>query len=575
MAVGNSFRIHGSVDDKVTKPIKGIRDAFARLQKDGGKGLAIGVGAAVTTKAFDVLGGAIRFVTDQVGKSIQAASNLNEQVSKSEVVFGDAADEIQAFAKTAADSLGLSERAALEAAGGFGVFFTGAGQSAGAAEDMSERMVTLAADLASFNNLDPTEVLQKLRSGLAGEAEPLRSVGVFLTEAKVRAKAMQMGLTDAHGELSEGAKILARYQIILDETGKAQGDFERTSDSLANAERTKNAALENAQARAGKAFLPYATAVEKAETGFLNFVASGLEGWTMLAAEIDGTAQAARELEHETRAMAAAEDNARRAGGALSSEARDLAKSLRSVSDRGGSVSRDIGEMRRRLDNAAASAIGLDGAMENLSDALFGATIRTGDLEEAKQDLDALLRAGPESKSAADMAIWKGQVAEARERVFDLQMQMAQQAGPEAFRSWLLEQKRILKDELNPELSKTIDLLLQVNAQQLSTSGGGKRAGAVTTSTSSTPTSTSSTVTIPRGALPTFAKGGTVPGPLGSPQLVVAHGGEEVVPSGAGGGLTVVFNSTWPPTPAQAREIARVVLSEADFRRGRGSFVPV
>ena len=217
-----------------------------------GKGLVQGLGLAGALGGAALLTKGLSAVTDEIGASIDAASDLNETISKSEVVFGDSADEMEAWAETADESLGLSKNAALGAAAGLGNLFNGLEETRDKSADFSKSMVGLAGDLASFNNLDPTEVLDKLRSGLTGEAEPLRSVGVFLTEAKVKAKAMELGLAGAHGELTEGAKVLARYQIILDETKSAQGDFARTSDGVANSERIKNAEMENARATLGQ-----------------------------------------------------------------------------------------------------------------------------------------------------------------------------------------------------------------------------------------------------------------------------------------------------------------------------------
>ena len=52
-----------------------------------------------------------------VAASIKAASDLNEQINKTKVVFGESADSVLAFAKTTATSMGVSEAAALTAAG--------------------------------------------------------------------------------------------------------------------------------------------------------------------------------------------------------------------------------------------------------------------------------------------------------------------------------------------------------------------------------------------------------------------------------------------------------------------------
>ncbi len=278
----NRIRILAQLDDKVSSELDKIRDKFDKI---GGKGAGASFFGNVGAKGLDLIGGAAlkagEAVGDFVNGSIDAASDLNESMSKSGVIFGSASDDVEKFAETADKSLGLSKAAALEAAASFGNLFLGAGRTQKDAAGLSKAMVGLAGDLASFNNLDPTETLEKLRSGLTGEAEPLRAVGVFLTEAKVKAKAMELGLADAHGELTEGEKVLARYQIILDETGTAQGDFARTSDELANAERTKNAELANLQAKAGLAFLPIAKEVTKAQIGLF-------EGLVLVADQLTG-----------------------------------------------------------------------------------------------------------------------------------------------------------------------------------------------------------------------------------------------------------------------------------------------
>src|SRR3546814_8984316 len=86
------------------------------------------------------------------------------------------------------------------------------------AAEMSQIFAQLAQDLGSFYNVDTETAIQKLRSGLSGESEPLRDFGVFLTEANVKAKALEIGLTGVGEELTEQEKILARNQLVLEAT---------------------------------------------------------------------------------------------------------------------------------------------------------------------------------------------------------------------------------------------------------------------------------------------------------------------------------------------------------------------
>jgi len=189
-------------------------------------------------------------------KAVDAASGLEESMNKVNVVFGDSADAVIAFSSTAAEALGQSQQQALEATGTFGNLFTAMGLGQGPAAEMSTSLVTLASDLASFNNIDPAEALEKLRSGLVGEAEPLRTLGVNLTAATTEAKALELGLADTAAELTAADLVTARYALIMEQTATAQGDFARTSDGLANSTRIAKAQLADAAATMGTQLLP-------------------------------------------------------------------------------------------------------------------------------------------------------------------------------------------------------------------------------------------------------------------------------------------------------------------------------
>ena len=130
------------------------------------------------------------------------------------------------------------------------------GFARGRAEQMSKGLVSLAADLASFNNASPEETLEAMRSGLAGETEPLRRFGVFLSDARLKQEAMSRGLYDGRGALSASAKASATYALILRDSADAQGDFRRTSGSLANQQRVLRAQYADVTTELGRALLP-------------------------------------------------------------------------------------------------------------------------------------------------------------------------------------------------------------------------------------------------------------------------------------------------------------------------------
>ena len=202
---------------------------------------------------------AIGTITQVIAPAIRAATDFEEATSKVNVIFGRASKSVKDFADTAARELGQSKQSVLDAAGAFGTF----GKAAGlAGEDLSlftTDFVTLATDLASFNNTTPEEAVQAIGAALRGESEPLRRFGVLLNDATLKAEAMELGIYKGSGALTAQQKILAAQSAIYKQTGDAQGDFARTADNLANKQRTLSALFKNFQIQLGQQLLPAAT----------------------------------------------------------------------------------------------------------------------------------------------------------------------------------------------------------------------------------------------------------------------------------------------------------------------------
>lgn len=249
-----SVDLRAKVDNYVSgmkKAAAASRSAQDAAEKNRRESALMGKVAAVVGTAV-----AVQFAK----KIVNAASDLNETVSKSSVVFGKNAAAVQAWAKTSAKAFGMSENAALGAASTYGNLFVSLGLAEEQSAKMSTKLVELAGDLASFNNVSPEEALDALRSGLVGETEPLKRFGVNMNEATLKAQAMKMGLVDTtKTALDPATKAQAAYALILEQTTTAQGDFARTSDGLANQQRILNAEWENAQASLGQTLLPAMT----------------------------------------------------------------------------------------------------------------------------------------------------------------------------------------------------------------------------------------------------------------------------------------------------------------------------
>lgn len=189
-------------------------------------------------------------------QAIDAASDLNESVNVTNITFGKAEDKVASFAKTAAESIGQSERAARSAAATFGGLLLNLGYTEDAAADTSIQLTKLASDLGSAFNTDPAEAALALSSALRGEQEPIQRYNVLLSDQAVRQEAVRLGLAATTATVDESGKVQARLSLIMEQTSRVQGDFANTSEGAANAQRIAAAKAEDSAADLGQNVLP-------------------------------------------------------------------------------------------------------------------------------------------------------------------------------------------------------------------------------------------------------------------------------------------------------------------------------
>lgn len=227
------------------------------------KGILGSLGSLAAPIAATIAGlGIGRLLSD----SINNASDFQEAGTAVTAVFGDADKTIQAFAANAATTLGQSTNMTLDAARVFGTFGKAAGLAGEDLAGFSTDFITLAADLASFNNTTPEQAIEALGAGLRGESEPLRAYGVLLDDAALKARATELGIYSGTGALTQQQKVLASQAEILAQTSTQQGDFAKTSGGLANQQRILSAGLANLSSSFGRLLLPAMLKV----VGFLN-----------------------------------------------------------------------------------------------------------------------------------------------------------------------------------------------------------------------------------------------------------------------------------------------------------------
>lgn len=252
----------GKAFDDVGKNANGLKDTIKNLGQQ--------IAAAFAAREI------IRFTK----QTIDAASDLNETLSKSQQIFGDASKAVEDFASNSAKQFGQSKQQAIDAAASFGVFGKSAGLTGQDLSKFSTDLVALSADLASFGNTTPEEAALALGAALRGEAEPIRRFGVLMDEATLKQEALAMGLIETtKGALTPQQKVLAANALIFKQTADAQGDFARTSDGVANQQRILEATFKDLQTEVGQKLLPTFNSTLKS----LNQILENLDADTVMS----------------------------------------------------------------------------------------------------------------------------------------------------------------------------------------------------------------------------------------------------------------------------------------------------
>lgn len=215
-----------------------------------------------------------QFAGDAFRGTIGSASELNAVVSKTKVIFGDAAASIIAEGDAMAASFGASKTEYVNAAASFGSVFKGLGKSQGEAAALGVQLAKLGMDLASFDGTTNEEAFTAISSALRGEMDPIEKFRVFLSADKIEAEALASGLAKTKGEITDMAKKQATLNLILRQTTDAQGDLLRTAGDSDNQFKKLTGSIQNIATSIGTYLLPAVTSVVVSLNGWVDSFAA-------------------------------------------------------------------------------------------------------------------------------------------------------------------------------------------------------------------------------------------------------------------------------------------------------------
>lgn len=211
------------------------------------------------------------------GAALKFASDAEETQSKFNTVFGDMSETMNDWAETLAKSIGRSRTDIKGWSATLQDTFVPMGMARDQAADLSANLVELAIDVASFNNMADSQVVENFTSAIVGNHQAVAKYGIIINEARLKQEALNHGMDPKN--LTENEKAWLRYQIILESSQDAMGDAERTSGSFANQLKGLKSSARDLAEDTGNYLLPPATR-------FIGWIRQGIDWLSQLNPKI-------------------------------------------------------------------------------------------------------------------------------------------------------------------------------------------------------------------------------------------------------------------------------------------------
>lgn len=253
--VSNGFSAFPIRIQKIIQSNTGLAASNNKAAKSFG---VLGTGISSTTAKLGIYYLAFQRVANMASDWVKSANDYIENVNLFQVSMGEFYDEAFAYAELLNDRLGIDPSEWMRAQGVFMSMANGFGLARQQAYDLSEGLTELSYDLSSLYNEDVSESILRLQSALSGEIEPIRRLGISISQATLQEYALAHGIDESVISMTEQEKALLRSLVLMEGAGRigAIGDFAKTLESPANALRVLRQQITQLGRTIGTALLP-------------------------------------------------------------------------------------------------------------------------------------------------------------------------------------------------------------------------------------------------------------------------------------------------------------------------------
>lgn len=251
---------------KLTLDETGLTAALSSLQSRG---------IMPAVNLMEILRMAIQGVKKALDFAVSAVKRFSDEIeilNKFNVVFGKSRGEAEEWVKSFSTLTGRSQQDIRKWASGFQDVLVPFGIAREDAAKLSIEMVKLGADLASFNNIQTEEALERMKSGFMGLTRSLRPLGIGINNTIVMQEALTMTGKKYARQITELDKFMARYALSVRFSQDAMGDLVRTMGTVENQTQAVKGRFKDVQASIGKLIVEITSLLD-----ILHFVNRALE----------------------------------------------------------------------------------------------------------------------------------------------------------------------------------------------------------------------------------------------------------------------------------------------------------
>lgn len=176
----------------------------------------------------------LKAIAEYLGNAVAKFNDFYEATDLFHNAMGNLSGEADTLISKMQGLLGVDPTKAMTYMATIQSLGTSFGLTSDKAYVLSKNLTQLAYDEGSYWNKDVAETFTAMSSAISGEIEPIRRLGIDLTQARLQQELLALGFNKQVSSLSQADKAVLRYIAIMKQTANVQGNLAQTIQSPAN-----------------------------------------------------------------------------------------------------------------------------------------------------------------------------------------------------------------------------------------------------------------------------------------------------------------------------------------------------